>query len=209
MHSNFLNFIKMQISSLSQILWLQLLSIALFLMFFNQINANNDLANVIIYTMGLLMLSYLIMRNFMFNDEKYKTKLLFGILPVTSNIIIGTRGVIVYLFCLIATPLLVLFSVVTHVIRPEIFAVVQVNILPHGLLLASVFMPIEFLIFQIFEAQKADIIGALVFFPYMGLIALIYKYMMSSSLIFGVIIIAVIANVFVYRISVCLYRNKE
>lgn len=96
MRSNFLNFTKMQISALSQIVWLQLLSIALFPMFFNQINVNNDLANIITYAAGLLMLTYLLLRNFAFNDAKYKTKLLFGILPVTSATIIGARGIIIY-----------------------------------------------------------------------------------------------------------------
>jgi len=112
MRSNFLNFTKMQISALSQIVWLQLLCIAFFPLLFNRININNDLANVIIYATGLLMLCYLILRNFMFNDAKYKTKLLFSILPVSPTVIIGARGIIIYLFCLIATPLLVLFSIV-------------------------------------------------------------------------------------------------
>ena len=208
MRSNFFNFTKMQISALSQIVWLQLLSVALFPMFFNQININNDLANVIIYATGLLMLSYLIMRNFVFNDAKYKTKLLFSILPVAPTAIIGARGVIIYLFCLIATPLLVLFSGITHAIKPEMFAIVQTHILLYGLLLVAVFMPIEFLLFYVFEAQKADIIGALAIFPYMGLMALLYNYLMNSSLWIVVFIIAIIINVFCYRLSTRLYKNR-
>lgn len=208
MGSNFLNFTRMQVSALSQIVWLQLLSIALFPTFFNQININNDLANVIIYAVGLLMLSYLILRNFAFNDAKYKTKLLFSILPVTSKAIIGARGMIIYLFCLIATPLLILFSSITHAIKPEMFAVVQPHILPYGLLLVAVFMPIEFLIFYLFEAQKADIIGALVIFPYMGLMALLYNYFMNSPLWIAVFIMAIFTNVLCYRFSNKLYKSK-
>ncbi|MFR8338823.1 MAG: hypothetical protein ACLVAW_20325 [Eisenbergiella massiliensis] len=90
---------------MSQIVWLQLLGIVLFPMFFHPINRNNDIANVVIFATGLLMLSYLLLRNFMFNDAKYKTKLLFSILPVTPGSIIGARSVIVYLFCLAASPL--------------------------------------------------------------------------------------------------------
>lgn len=208
MRSNFLNFTKMQVSALSQIVWLQLLFIALFPMFFNRININNDLANVIIYSAGLLMLSYLLLRNFAFNDAKYKTKLLFSILPVTPTTIIGARGIIIYLFCLVATPLLVIFSSVTHVIKPEIFAVLQSRILPYGLLLAATFIPIEFLIFYMFEAQKADIIGALAIFPYMGLMALLYNYLLISPLWIIVFIIAVFINVFCYRLCVRLYKNR-
>lgn len=94
--SNFLHFTKMQISSLSQIVWLQLLCIVLYPMYFNQININNDRANVIVFAVGLLMLSYLLLRNFAFNDAKYKTKFLFCLLPVTPTIIIGARGIILY-----------------------------------------------------------------------------------------------------------------
>jgi hypothetical protein len=208
MRSNFLNFAKMQILSLSQIVLLQLLSVALFPMFFNQINRNNDLANVIVYAAGLIMLSYLILRNFIFNDAKYKTKLLFSILPVTPTVIIGARGIIIYLFCLIATPLLVLFSGITNAIKPEMFAIVQMHILPYGLLLVAIFMPIEFLIFYVFEAQKADIIGALAIFPYMGLMALLYNYLMNSFLWIVVFIIAIIINVFCYRLSTRQYKNR-
>ncbi len=208
MCSNFLNFTKMQISALSQIVWLQLFCIALYPMFFNQINANNDLANIIIYAAGLLMLSYLLLRNFAFNDAKYKTKLLFSILPVTSTTIIGARGIIIYLFCLIATPLLILFSSIIHAIKPEMFAVIQTNILPYGLLLVAVFIPIEFLIFYMFETQKADIIGALAIFPYMALMALLYNYLMNSPLLIGVIVIAIFMNVFCYRFCNKLYKCK-
>lgn len=208
MRSNFLNFTKLQISALSQIVWLQLLCIALYPMFFNQINVNNDLANVIIYAAGLLMLSYLLLRNFAFNDAKYKTKLLFSILPVTPTAIIGARGIIIYLFCLIATPLLLLFSSITHAIKPEMFAVMQIHILPYGLLLVAVFMPIEFLIFYLLEAQKADIVGALAIFPYMALMALLYNYLMNSPLWIAVFIIAIFTNVFCYRLSNELYQSK-
>lgn len=206
MPSNFLNFAKMQVAALSQIVLLQLLCIALYPMFFNQININNDLANVIIYAVGLLMLSYLLLRNFAFNDAKYKTKLLFSILPVTPTTIIGARGVIIYLSCLIATPLIILFSCVTHGIKPEMFAIMQPHILPYGLLLVATFMPIEFLIFYMFEAQKADIIDALAIFPFMGLMALSYNYLMNGSL--WIVIIAVLTNVFCYRYSMQLYKNK-
>jgi hypothetical protein len=198
----------MQISALSQIVWLQLLCIALYPMFFNQINVNNDLANVIIYAAGLLMLSFLLLRNFTFNDAKYKTKLLFGILPVTPTAIIGARGIIIYLFCLIATPLLVLFSYITHGIKPEMFAIMQTHILPYGLLLVAVFMPIEFLIFYKFEAQKADIIGALAIFPYMGLMTFLYNYLMNSPFWIVVFIIAIFMNVFCYRFSNKLYQSR-
>lgn len=208
MSSNVLNFTKMQILSLSQIVWLQLLSIAFFPMFFTQINANRDVANILTYATGLLLLSYLIMRNFMFNDAKYKTKLLFSILPVTPTAIIGARGSIIYLFCLITTPLLVLFSGITHAIKPEMFAVVQTHILPYGLLLVAVFLPIEFLIFYMFETQKADIIAALALFPYMALMALLYNYLMNSPLWIVVFIIAVFMNVFCYRLSTRLYKNR-
>ncbi len=207
MRSNLLNFTKMQVSSLSQIVWLQLLCVVLFPMFFNQININNDLANIIIYFTGLLMLSYLLLRNFAFNDAKYKTKLLFSILPVTPNTIIGARGIIIYLFCLIATPLIIFFSNVTHMIKPEIFAVVQLHILPYGLLLVVIFMPIEFLIFYMFDAQKADIIGALMLFPYIALTALLYNHLLNTPLWVVVFIIAAFINIFCYRLSIQLYKN--
>lgn len=209
MRSNLLNFTKMQVSSLSQIVWLQLLCVALFPMFFNQININNDLANIIIYFTGLLMLSYLLMRNFAFNDAKYKTKLLFSILPVTPNTIICARGVIIYLFCLITTPLIIFFSIIIHMIKPDMFAVVQPHILPYGLLLYATFMPIEFLIFYMFDARKADIIGALVLFPYMAFAALFYNYLLNTSFWIVVFIIAVIVNIFCYRLSIQLYKNRN
>lgn len=75
MYTSFLKFTRMQISSLSRIVWLQLLCIILYLVFFSQLNADNDLANIIIYAVGLLMLSYLMIRIFAFTDAKYKTKL--------------------------------------------------------------------------------------------------------------------------------------
>lgn len=155
------------------------------------------------------MLSYLLLRNFAFNDAKYKTKLLFGILPITPNTVIGSRGIIVYLFCIIATPLLAMFLYITNAIKPEMFALVQPHILPYGLLLTTIFMPIEFLIFYIFETQKADIIGAFAIFPYMGLMALIYNYLAKGPLLIVVLIIAVITNVLCYRASTKLYKGRE
>lgn len=201
MHSNFLNFTKMQVVTLSQIVWLQLLCIVLYPMFFNQMNVHNDFVNIITYAVGLLMLSYLLLRNFAFNDEKYQTKLLFGILPVKAATIIGARVIIIYLFCLIATPLIIFFSNITHAIKPEIFAIVPTHILPNGLLLVTVFLPVEFLIFYLFEAQKADIIGALAIFPYMVLMALLYNYLMNSILWIVVFIIAIFMNVVCFWFS--------
>ncbi len=65
-------------------------------------------------------------------------------------------------------------------IKPEMFAVVQPHILPYGLLLGATFMPIEFLIFYMFDAQKADIIGALMHLAYMGLAALFNNYLLNT-----------------------------
>jgi hypothetical protein len=208
MRSNFLNFTKMQVSALSQIVHLQLLCIVLFPVFFSQINVNNDFANVLTYTTGLLMLSYLLLRNFAFNDAKYKTRLLFSILPITPNTVIGARGIVIYLFCIFATPLLILFSNITHAIKPEMFAVIQPHILPYGLLLVSTFIPMEFSIFYIFEAQKADIIGALALLPYMGLVMLFYNYLLKSHLWIILLIIAVFTNVICYLFSVRMYHSK-
>ena len=209
MQTNFLKFTKMQISALSQIVWLQLLCIVLYPMFFNQINADNDTANIITYTAGLLMLSYLIIRNFAFNDAKYKTKLLFSILPITHGTIIGARGAIIYLFCLAATPLFIFFYQILHIFKPDMFAVVPFHIIPYGLLLATVFLPIEFLIFFFFDTQKADIVAALAIFPYMGLTFIFYKYLMNNLLGIIVPILAVITNVICFMICQRLYRNKQ
>ncbi len=209
MYANFLKFTKMQISALSQIVWLQLLCIVLYPMFFHQLNAENDTANIITYTSGLLMLSYLIIRNFAFNDARYKTKLLFGILPITNETIIVARGTIVYLFCLAATPLLIFFSKTIHLIKPEMFAAVPLHIIPYGLLLTAVFLPIEFLIFCFLDTQKADIAAALAIFPYMGFMFLLYKYLMNSLLCIIVFILAVITNVIGFTTCRRLYRNKQ
>lgn len=207
-NSNFFNFTKMQITALSQIVWLQLLCIVLYPMYFNQINVNNDRANVIVFAVGLLMLSYLLLRNFAFNDAKYKTKLLFYILPVTPTTIIGARGIILYLFCMIATPLIVLISNINHAIKPDIFAVVQTHILPDGLLFVTLFLPLEFLIFYLFDAQKADIIGVLALFPAMGLMFLLYN-VMHSSLWIAVLMIALFTNIMSFRFSRKLYQSKD
>lgn len=208
LNSNFLHFTKMQISSLSQIVWLQLLCIVLYPMYFNQININNDRANVIVFAVGLLMLSYLLLRNFAFNDAKYKTKFLFCLLPVTPTIIIGARGIILYFFCLVATPLIILFSNINHAIKPDIFAIVQTAIVPDGLLFVALFLPLEFLIFYLFEAQKADIIGVLALFPAMGLMLLLYN-VLQSSLWIAVLILAIFANVISFRFSRMLYQRKS
>ena len=209
MRSNVLKLTTMQASSLSKIVWLQLIGIAIFPTAFNRININNDYANVLIFATGLLILSYLLLRNFAFNDAKYKTKLLFGILPLTPSTIIVARGIIVYVFCVIAAPLLVLFSHATHAIVPETFAIIQLHILPYGLLLTAICMPIEFLLFYIIETQKADIIGAFAMFPYMGLMALIYTYMMNGLLLVVVCIIAVAVNMLCYRLAAKAYRKMD
>lgn len=67
-------------------------------------------------------------------------------------------------FCLLATSLLVFFSKMIYLIRPETFAVVSLYMIPYGLLLASIFLPVEFLIFSFFDTQKADISRHLQFF---------------------------------------------
>lgn len=72
----------------------------------------------------------------------------------------------------------------------------------------AVFIPIEFLIFYVFEAQKADIIGALAIFPYMALMALLYNYFMNSPLVIGVVVVAIFINVFCYRFCNKLYKCK-
>ena len=209
MYINFWKFTKMQISALSQIVWLQMLCIVLYPIFFTQLNAHNDMANIITYAIGLIMLSYLIIRNFAFNDAKYKTKLLFSILPITQGTIIEARGVIVYLFCLVATPLLVFFSKIIHAIKPEMFAVVPLHIVPYGLLLVAVFLPMEFLIFYFFDTQKADIIAALAMFPYMGLMFFIYKYLMNDFRWIIVPILAIAINIISAKVCQRLYRNKQ
>lgn len=209
MYINFWKFTKMQISALSQIVWLQMLCIVLYPMFFTQLNAHNDMANIITYAIGLIMLSYLIIRNFAFNDAKYKTKLLFSILPITQGTIIEARGVIVYLFSLVATPLLVFFSKIIHAIKPEMFAVVPLHIVPYGLLLVAVFLPMEFLIFYFFDTQKADIIAALAMFPYMGLMFFIYKYLMNDFRWIIVLILAIAINIISAKVCQRLYRNKQ
>lgn len=209
MYVNFWKFTQMQISALSQIVWLQLLCIVLYPMFFTQLNADNDMANIITYTTGLVMLSYLIIRNFAFNDAKYKTKLLFDILPITHGTIIGARGAIVYLFCLLATPLLIFFSVIIHMIKPKMFAIVPLHIVPYGLLLVAIFLPVEFFIFYFFDTQKADIIAALAMFPYMGVMFIFYKYLMNDLLWIIVVILAIIVNIISSKLCQRLYRNKQ
>lgn len=209
MRSNLFHFIKMQVLSLGQIVWLQLLCVVLYPMFFLSANKGNALANTTVFSTGLIMLAYLILRNFAFNDARCKTKLLFGILPVTPGGIIGARGVVVYLFCLAATPVLMLISNITHFIRPQMFAAIELSILPYGLLFAAALLPIEFLIFNLIEAQKADIIGALAIFPYMGFTALIYRCLAGSLLLVFLLAFAMITNVLCYRLSVKRYRSKE
>lgn len=209
MYANFWKFTQMQISALSQIVWLQLLCIVLYPMFFTQLNADNDMANIITYTTGLVMLSYLIIRNFAFNDAKYKTKLLFDILPITHGTIIGARGAIVYLFCLLATPLLIFFSVMIHMIKPEMFAIIPLHIVPYGLLLVAIFLPVEFFIFYFFDTQKADIIAALAMFPYMGVMFIFYKYLMNDLLWIIVFILAIVVNIISSKLCQRLYRNKQ
>lgn len=102
-----------------------------------------------------------------------------------------------------------IFELIAHAIKPEMFAVMQIHILPYGLLLAAVFLPIEFLIFYMFEAQKADIVGALALFPYMGLMVLLYNYLMNSLLWVVVIIIATFTNLFCFRFSNKLYQSRD
>lgn len=209
MRSNFFNIVKMQVSALSQIVWLQLLCIVLYPMFFSNINAANDQANTIIYATGLLLLPYLTMRNFAFNDAKYKTRLLFGILPIMPETLIQARGAIVYLSSLIATPFVLLFSNIIHLIKPDMFAAVSIHIVPYGLLLFSIFLPIEFLIFYLFDAQKADIIAALACFPYMGLMFVFYKYLRVTPFWMIAIILAVFSNVVCYITSQNLYKSQR
>lgn len=208
MHSNFFSFLKMQVFSLSHIVWLQLLCVVLYPMLFNKINVENDAVNTVTYALGLLMLSYLIIRNFAFNDARYNTKLLFSILPVKPKTIIGARGIIIYLFCLGATPLFVLSSHIIHRLKPETFAAVSIHILPYGMLLATIFLPIGFLIFYLFETQKADIIAALAMFLYMGLMFLIYKYLLHSLLWVIAFILSIFVNMFCYMVSQNLYKTK-
>lgn len=207
--SNFYHFAKMQVLALSQIVWPQLLCLVLYPTFFNQKNVNNDLANTITYAIGLLMFCYLIIRNFAFNDAKYKTKLLFSILPVAPKTVIGTRWLIIYLFCVIATPILILFSNITHLIMPDIFAAVPIHILPYGFLLLTVFLPVEFLIFDLFDTQKADIIGALSSFAYMALMFLLYKYLKNHALWLVVLFLAVSTNIICFTGSQKLYKNRQ
>lgn len=194
MKSNFLNMFKMQLISLSQIVWLQMLCIILYPMFFSRANANNKMANVIILGIGLLMLTYLIIRNFAFNDAKYKTHLLFGILPITTKDLVCARGIIVYLFCLFAIPVTVLFSYIYHSIKPNLFASVPLDVLGMGVLLASVFIPLEFVVFEVMDTQKADIVGALVMFPFMGLMSFIYRFLLTGILWIVVLFVCVATN---------------
>ena len=203
------HFAKMQMFSLSQIVWLQLLCVVLYPMFFHQINSGNDFVNVITFTAGLIILSYLLLRNFAFNDAKCKTRLMFGILPITPEMVIVARGIIVYLFCLIATPIVIAISYITHMIRPGTFAVIEAHILPIALLFLAALMPIEFLIFNLLEAQKADIVGALAVFPYMGFIALVYRHLAGGFMPVILVVIAILTNATCYLLSVKRYRAKE
>ncbi len=138
MRSNLWNFARMQLESLSHIVWLQLLGVLLYPVFFTQQNAQNDMANILTLATGFVMLAYLIIRNFAFNDARYKTPLLFGILPVLPKTVLAARWLVVYLFCFAAAMPLVLASHILHLLRPEWFAAIPVRILPFGLLLAAV-----------------------------------------------------------------------
>ena len=61
---------------------------------------------------------------------------------------------------------------------------------------------------QEFEGQKADIVGAFAMFQYMGLMVLLYHYMMTGLLWIVVFLIAAIMNIVFFRFSVWLYKNK-
>ncbi len=108
-----------------------------------------------------------------------------------------------------ATPLFIFFSKIIHIIKPEMFAVVPFHVIPYGLLFATVFLPIEFLIFHFFDTQKADIVAALAIFPFMGLTFIFYKYLMNGLLGIIVPILAVITNVICFMTCQRLYRNKQ
>lgn len=71
------------------------------------------------------------------------------------------------------------------------------------------FIPIEFLIFYMFETQKADIIGALAIFPYIAFMAFVYNFIMNSPLLIGLIVVGIFLNMFCYRICKKLYKCKE
>jgi hypothetical protein len=101
-----------------------------------------------------------------------------------------------------------LFSHINHAIKPDIFAIVQTAIVPDGLLFVALFLPLEFLIFYLFEAQKSDIIGVLALFPAMGLMLLLYN-VLQSSLWIAVLILAIFANVISFRFSRMLYQRKS
>ncbi|WP_303867770.1 hypothetical protein [Acetobacterium wieringae] len=69
-------------------------------------------------------------------------------------------------------------------------------------------MPLEFLIFYLFEAQIADIIGALALFPAMGLMLLLYP-VMHTNLWIVVLMIAIFSNVISFWFSRMLYQSES
>lgn len=209
MKSNLIYMIKMQLYSLKNILYILLISVAMYSSFIRYYTKGN----IVVYALGLGMLSYLILRNFSFNDEKYGTGLLFSILPIKLHTVFKARFIIVYLFCIISTPVLILFSYITHMIKPDLFGIMTLSIIPYGLLLGSILVAIETQIFYIFEAQKADIIAALILLPITALATFSIKLFPDINITpVGIIILGISAlaiNFCVYTYSAKLYKNRE
>jgi len=209
MHTNLKNFTKLQLSSLGRVLHLQVLCILLFPAFFTRLNEGKDLQNTIIYSSGLFILSYLLLRNFAFQDEKYKTKLFFGLLPITPKTVLSSRTFIVYLGALLATPVIFLSSLVFSTINPSLFLPLDLRLIPMGFLIFMLLMPVHLLIFNFFEAQKADIIGALIMFPFMGISALCCYFLGTFPKTLVLIACVILSNFFLYIAAAHCYKERR
>lgn len=211
MKTNLMNFTKLQISAISQVAWLQLLLILFTPVFFTSGNAGEPYKYITMYTVVIWMLAYLVFRNYAFNDEKYKTRLFFKTLPVTPKTIVGSRMLVVYLFCLVASPLVILSSNLFHAANPDFFIAINAETTLLGLLLASVVIPVECLVFYVFEAQKADIICVAIIAPVFFALALLQHFfkVLTEYNWFLIAALAVLSTLLCFYLAAKLYGNKE
>lgn len=206
-----MHFTKLQINAISQVAWLQLLLIVFAPVFFTAGNVDEPYKYITMYTVVLWTLAYLVFRNYAFNDEKYKTRLFFKTLPVTPKTIIGSRLLVVYLFCLIASPLIIASSNIFHAINPGLFVSISVETTLLGLLSASIIIPVECLVFYIFEAQKADIICVAIIAPIFFAVALLQHFLkvLTDYNWLLVSLLAVTSNVLCFMLAAKLYKERE
>ncbi len=177
--------------------------------------------DILSYIFCIAIVGFLLFNGFAETDEKFKTGIMLNTLPVKRSEIIDARFISLYIVYAVITVVYFLAAAALHVIKPDIFGIMNLSVIPMGLVIVSVINVIQMPLYYIFDIQKSRMMSILIMF---GIIILItFMFMQSwitpiinyfsamSTAFINIILLLIAAIIFTVNRSVSerIYLKKE